>query len=102
MYSLSVDESAISVCSWDFQLTGQPAYIMMYPCLDLAVSRLWDRLVGLGRWSGRWSGSWMGGLVWSGWFGLVGSFGGLVWFGWVASAAAHCFLVSWLLVLKFS
>jgi hypothetical protein len=40
--SLSVDESAVSVCNWDFQLTGQPACIMMHRCLDLAVSRLWD------------------------------------------------------------
>jgi hypothetical protein len=40
--SLSVDESAVSLRNWDFQLTGQPACIMMHPCLDLAVSRVWD------------------------------------------------------------
>jgi hypothetical protein len=47
-------------------------------------------------------GSWMGGLVWPGWFGLVGSFCCLGSSGGVVSAAAHCFLVSWLLVLRFS
>ena len=39
MYSLSVELNAISVCSWDFQTIGQPAYMMKYPCREHAVSR---------------------------------------------------------------
>ena len=39
VYSLSVLESAISVCIWDFQMMGHPWYDTMYPCWDLAVSR---------------------------------------------------------------
>ena len=38
IYSLSVDDSAISVCSWDFHMIGHPAYIITYPCLERAVS----------------------------------------------------------------
>ena len=34
VYSASVVLSEISVWSWDFDTIGQPAYIMMYPCLD--------------------------------------------------------------------
>ena len=36
IYSLSVELSAISVCNLDTQHNGMPAYVMMYPYLDLA------------------------------------------------------------------
>ena len=41
VYSISVDETDISVCSWYLQLTGKPESMVMYPCLDTAVSMLW-------------------------------------------------------------
>ncbi len=37
MYSASVVESAISVCSFEDQRIGQDAYVMMYPDLDLTL-----------------------------------------------------------------
>ncbi len=39
MNLLSVELSAISVWSCDAQRIGQPVYMMMYPCLDWAVSQ---------------------------------------------------------------
>ena len=39
VYSLSVLESAISVCIWYLQMMGHPWYDTMYPCRDLTVSR---------------------------------------------------------------
>ena len=40
MYSLSIELSAISVCNLETQHNGMPAYMMMYPYLDLAA--LWS------------------------------------------------------------
>ena len=37
MYSASVVERAVSVCSLDAQVTGQPAYVMAHPDRDLDV-----------------------------------------------------------------
>ena len=37
MYSASVVERAVSVCSLDAQVTGQPAYVMAHPEHDLDV-----------------------------------------------------------------
>ena len=39
VYSLSVLESVISVCIWDFQMMEHLWYDTMYPCQDLAVLR---------------------------------------------------------------
>ena len=38
MSSDSVEDNATSVCSWDCHMMGTPAYMIMKPCLDLAVS----------------------------------------------------------------
>ena len=38
VYSDFVEDRHISVCSCDLHVSGQPLYIMMYPCRDLAVS----------------------------------------------------------------
>ena len=38
VYSDSVELKATSVCSWDFHTIGHPRNIIMYPCLDRAVS----------------------------------------------------------------
>ena len=37
MYSASVVERAVSVCSLDAQVTGHPAYVMAHPERDLDV-----------------------------------------------------------------
>ena len=37
MYSASVVERAVSVCSLDAQVTGQPAYVIAHPEHDLDV-----------------------------------------------------------------
>ena len=37
MYSASVVERAVGVCSLDAQVTGQPAYVMAHPERDLDV-----------------------------------------------------------------
>ena len=37
MYSASVVEKAVSVCSLDAQVTGQPAYVIAHPERDLDV-----------------------------------------------------------------
>ena len=37
MYSASVVERAVSVCSFDAQVTGRPAYVMAHPERDLDV-----------------------------------------------------------------
>ena len=37
MYSASVVDKAISVCIFEAQCIGHPAYLMIYPILDLAV-----------------------------------------------------------------
>ena len=37
MYSASVVERAVSVCSLDAQVTGHPAYVMAHPKRDLDV-----------------------------------------------------------------
>ncbi len=39
MYCGSVDDRTISVCILEAQCMGHPAYLMMYPILDLAVLR---------------------------------------------------------------
>ena len=38
MHSASVVERALSVCSLDAQVTGQPAYVMAHPERDLDVA----------------------------------------------------------------
>ena len=38
VYSKSVLNNEISVCNWYYHTKGNPSYITMYPCLDLAVS----------------------------------------------------------------
>ena len=40
LYSDSVDDRPISICSSDFQLTGNPLYITIHLCLGLAISQL--------------------------------------------------------------
>ena len=37
MYSASVVKRAVSVCSFDAQVTGHPAYVMAHPECDLDV-----------------------------------------------------------------
>ena len=37
MYSASVVDRAVSVCSFDAQVTGHPAYVMVHPECDLDV-----------------------------------------------------------------
>ena len=32
-------QTPISICNWDFQTMGQPAYMMKYPCRECAVSQ---------------------------------------------------------------
>ena len=37
MFSASVVERAVSICSFDAQVTGHPAYVMAHPERDLDV-----------------------------------------------------------------
>jgi len=45
MYSASVVDNAISVCIFDVQCMGYPAYVIIYPILDLAEFGLSDAVL---------------------------------------------------------